>query len=137
MKKVRFMNRKKIIVLTLFLAIAIAPFLYVHINKMIYVHRVTNDLVNVKGYKIEEIQSVRGVWGIKGPPFFAVVVFKDEPLVEYIYFAHNQVLQSSYHITDQGKKQGITEADLKHWVPFVPNHSGSSDSVLPVAFLID
>ncbi|MFC5651134.1 DUF3139 domain-containing protein [Paenibacillus solisilvae] len=79
---------------------------------------VTNYLIEEKGYTAEEIQSVKGVWGIKLPAFYAVVVFKDEPFVEYIYFAHNAVHQFEYRLSDEGKQKGINEADLKHFVPY-------------------
>ncbi|MFC3886245.1 hypothetical protein ACFOU2_23250 [Bacillus songklensis] len=63
-------------------------------------------------------KSILGIWGVKLPSFYAVVVvFKDEPYVEYIYFAHNDILQFDHRITDEGRKQGITESDLKHYVP--------------------
>jgi len=84
---------------------------------MIYAQRVTNYLMDVNGYKKEDIKLVEGVWGIKLPSFYVVVVFADEPYVEYTYFAHNSVLQFSYTINEDGKRKGITEADLKHYVP--------------------
>jgi predicted glycosyl hydrolase (DUF1957 family) len=105
-------------VLFIIIGLSITPFLYVQINKKIYENRVANYLEEEKGYKAEELKSVKGVWGIKLPAFYAIVVFKNEPLVEYIYFAHNHVLQFEYRITDEGKKSGITETDLKHYIPF-------------------
>jgi hypothetical protein len=57
------------------------------------------------------------VWGIKLPAFYAVVVFRDEPFIEYIYFAHNNVHQFEYRISNEGKQAGITQADLKHFDP--------------------
>lgn len=112
-------TRKFIItsVLVFSLGLIVTPFLYIQINKMVYDSRVTNYLIEEKGYKAEDIKSVKGVWGIKLPPFYAVVVFNDEPFVEYIYFAHNDVLQFGYRISDEGKQKGITEADLNHYVP--------------------
>lgn len=95
----------------------LTPFVYVQINKMIYDYRVTNYLIEEAGYDKAELQSVKGVWGIKAPPFYAIVVFKDEPEIEYVYFAHNRVRQFSYRITDEGKQEGMTEADLQHFVP--------------------
>lgn len=51
------------------IAIVITPFLYVQINKVIYDQRVTNYLIDVKGYKTDDIKSVKGVWGVALPPF--------------------------------------------------------------------
>ncbi|MGC5327653.1 DUF3139 domain-containing protein [Brevibacillus sp. SYSU BS000544] len=113
----RFKKVMKISIWTILIGLFITPFLYVQINKMLYENRVTDYLVEVKGYKTEEIKSVEGVWGIKLPPFYTNVVFEDEPFVEYIYFAHNDVLQFEYRISDVGKKKGLTEADLKHHSP--------------------
>ncbi|MBU8878695.1 DUF3139 domain-containing protein [Bacillus sp. FJAT-29790] len=107
-----------IFVLLTILALVITPFLYVQINKMIYEKRVTNYLIEEAGYKAEEINSVEGIWGMKLPPFYATVVFKDEPFVEYIYFAHNDVQQFEYRINDEGKQKGVIETELKHYVPF-------------------
>ncbi|MDQ0888758.1 hypothetical protein QFZ81_003846 [Paenibacillus sp. V4I9] len=111
---------KKIIIISVWvfsLGLIATPFLYVAINKMLYDYRVTNYLIEEKGYRTEEIKSVKGVWGIKLPPFYAVVVFKDEPFVEYVYFAHrpNHILQFSYRITDV--EQQKAKSDLKHLVP--------------------
>ncbi|MBD2869062.1 DUF3139 domain-containing protein [Paenibacillus arenilitoris] len=107
-----------VMVLVFAFALVVTPYVYVQINKIVYDDRVTNYLIEEEGYKAEEIRSVKGVWGIKLPPFYAVVVFNDEPFVEYIYFAHNDVLQFGYGISDEGKQKGITEADLKHYVPY-------------------
>jgi hypothetical protein len=74
-------------------------------------------LLEDREYKQEEIKSVEAVWGVKLPPFYVVVVFEDEPEVEYIYFAHNKVLQFEYRMTEEGKQKGITEENLKHYVP--------------------
>lgn len=117
------MNKKTkmiILVISILLTLSIvAPFAYVQINKLIYAHRVTAFLLEEQNYKREEIKSVKGVWGIKLPSFYAVVVFIDEPNVEYVYFAHNDVKQFSYRLTQEGLKKGkeITEKDLKHYVP--------------------
>ena len=46
------------------------------------------------------------------PTFFWKVVFENEPYIEYIYFAHNDVIQFEYLITEEGKQKGITENDL-------------------------
>ncbi len=102
------------------LALVLSPFVYVQANKFIYASKVRHFLLDEQGYKPEEIKSVTGVWGIKLPPFFVVVVFADEPEVEYIYFAHNKLMQFEHRISDEGKKRGITEispSKLKHYVP--------------------
>ncbi|MFC3749959.1 DUF3139 domain-containing protein [Paenibacillus sp. GCM10012306] len=90
---------------------------YVQVNKIVYANRVTNYLIEEKKYSREEIASVKGVWGIKLPPFYSVVIFKDEPDVEYVYFAHNEVLQFSHRSIQEGRENGITESELKHYVP--------------------
>ena len=81
-------NKKKFIIIwTLIIVIVITPFIYVQGNKIIYKKRVMNYLVEEKGYKEIEIKSIKGIWGVKLPPFYSVVIFEDEPYVEYIYFA--------------------------------------------------
>lgn len=102
--------------ITLILLI-LTPFIYVKANKMIYAHRVTTYLTEQKHYSPDEIESVEGVWSVKLPPFLAVVKFKDEPDVEYIYFAHNDVIQSSHRISEEAQKSGKTKSDLKHFAP--------------------
>ena len=81
---------------------------------IIYANKVTNYLLNEQHYKKNEIKSVKGIWGIKLPSFYTVVVFENEPYVEYIYFAHNNVMQSSHSVTEEGKQLGITDSDLKN-----------------------
>ena len=54
---------------------------------------------------------------MKLPAFYSVVTFKNEPEVEYIYFAHNDVFQYSYQLTDEGQRDGINEEDLKNYNP--------------------
>ncbi|MBO8173318.1 MAG: DUF3139 domain-containing protein [Bacillaceae bacterium] len=93
--------------------LVLVPFLYIQINKIVYEKRVTDYLIEEKGYRGEDIQSVTGKWGFKLPPFYTEVVFRDEPDVAYIYFAHNDVKQFDYHIPDE-EKQGISESALKH-----------------------
>ncbi|WP_145320022.1 DUF3139 domain-containing protein [Paenibacillus xylanexedens] len=113
-------KRKKIISLIILITLAIlvaTPFVYVKVNKMIYAHRVTEYLIEEKKYTPAEIESVQGVWSIKLPPFLAIVKFKDEPDVEYIYFAHNDVLQVSHRISEEAQKKGKTKSKLKHFVP--------------------
>ncbi|MEJ8547039.1 DUF3139 domain-containing protein [Brevibacillus borstelensis] len=114
MGRTKLAKAGSIISIILVIGLFLAPFIYVQASKAIYAHRVTKYLVEEQGYKPEEIQSVTGVWGVKLPPFFAVVVFQDEPFVEYIYFAHNKVIQADCRITEEGKKNGLTEAGLKH-----------------------
>jgi hypothetical protein len=106
-----------IIIGTLVAILVVTPVVYVQVNKIIYANRVTNYLIVEGKYNREEIASVKGVWGIKLPSFYAVVIFKDEPDVEYVYFAHNEVLQFSYRLTEEGRENGITESELKHYVP--------------------
>lgn len=115
------MNKKKryifITVAVLLVMLIVSPFLYVQANKFIYAHRVTEYLIEKKGYAKDEIASVQGVWSVKLPPFLVIVKFKDEPDVEYIYFAHAGVLQSSHRISDEAIQRGKTKSDLKHFAP--------------------
>lgn len=113
-------RRIKIFIIIVIMILVITPFVYVQANKMIYKNRVTNYLLETQNYSEEEIESVKGIWGVKLPSFFAVVIFKDEPNVEYVYFAHNEVLQFDYRLTKEETKRGITVSDLKHYVPLDP-----------------
>ncbi|MEK5163917.1 DUF3139 domain-containing protein [Paenibacillus sp. FSL R5-0527] len=102
----------------LLIMLVATPFVYVQANKIIYAQRVTHYLLEEQHYAKSDIKSVKGVWGIKMPAFYAVVTFKDEPYVEYVYFAHNEVLQFNYRLTKEGQEKGITKTDLKHYVPY-------------------
>ncbi|MCM3273592.1 DUF3139 domain-containing protein [Paenibacillus elgii] len=109
------MRKLKKVMLVMLIGLILTPFVYVQLNKVIYANKVKKYLVEKQNYKENEIKSVKGVWGIKLPPFYATVVFEDEPYVEYIYFAHNDVLQFRYNITEEGNNKGITQSDLKHY----------------------
>lgn len=95
----------------------LTPVVYVQVNKILYANRVSAYLTDIKGYTKEEISAVKGVWSIKAPPFLVQVEFRDEPGVEYTYFAHDGVLQFSYRITPEGRENGFREARLKHVDP--------------------
>lgn len=97
--------------------LVITLFVYVQANKMICKNRVTNYLLETQNYSEEEIEVVKGVWGFKLPSFFAVVIFKDEPNVEYVYFAHDEVVQFDPRLKQEGIERGGNIADLKHYVP--------------------
>ncbi|MBE1553839.1 hypothetical protein H4683_000913 [Filibacter limicola] len=74
-------------------------------------------LIEEKGFVKEDIESIEGKWG-KLPAFYAIVTFKNEPDVEYTYFAHdNDIFQFSYKITDKGGDEGIVEGNLKNYYP--------------------
>ncbi|MFB6367678.1 DUF3139 domain-containing protein [Paenibacillus elgii] len=109
------MRKLKKVMLVMLIGLILTPFVYVQLNKVIYANKVTKYLLEKQNYKENEIKSVKGIWGIKLPPFYATVVFEDEPYVEYIYFAHNDVLQFGYNITEEGRNRGITQSDLKHY----------------------
>lgn len=111
------MKKIRIALLVLFVLVLLSPFVYVQANKMIYAKKVNAYLLEEERYSKDEIQSVRGVWGVKLPPFYVVVVFKDEPDVEYIYFAHDTIMQFEYRLTPEGKTRGITRSKLKHYIP--------------------
>lgn len=108
----------RITLLVILIGIVIVPIVSIQANKYIYKNRVTTFLIEEKGFEKEDIESVEGVWGFKLPVFYAIVTFKNEPYVEYIYFAHdNDVFQFNYQITDEGQKKGIKEEDLKNYNP--------------------
>jgi len=106
---------KKMMLVVILIAVILTPFIYVQANKMIYTNRVSRYLVETEKIPLDQIQSVTGVWSKKLPAFCAVVVFKDEPEVEYIYFAHNGVMQFGYNLTEEGKQKGIEKSELKHY----------------------
>ncbi|GED70144.1 hypothetical protein BRE01_38460 [Brevibacillus reuszeri] len=105
---------KRYIWLVVLLALVLTPFVYVQANKMIYADRVMEHLLKKEKILPEQIQSVTGEWSKKLPAFCAIVVFTDEPEVEYVYFAHNEVIQFGYRLTEEGKQQGLQEQNLKH-----------------------
>lgn len=109
-------------VLLIFMAIiiitvVITPVIYVQVNKYKYADRVTSYLLEEEKYSREEIESVKGVWGKKLPSFYTVVIFKDEPYVEYVYFAHNEIMQFDSRLTEEGEEKGVVLSNLKHIVP--------------------
>lgn len=108
----------RITLLVLLIGIIIVPIITIQTNKFIYKNRVSNFLIEEEGIEKEDIESIRGKWGVKLPPYYVIVTFKNEPEVEYIYFAHgNDVFQFNYKLTDEGKKKGIKEGDLKNFNP--------------------
>jgi uncharacterized protein YxeA len=111
------MKKIRIALLVLLVLVLLSPFVYVQVNKMIYAKKVNAYLLEEERYSKDEIQSVKGVWGVKLPSFYVVVVFKDEPDVEYIYFAHDTIMQFEYRLTPEGKTRGITRSKLKHYIP--------------------
>lgn len=106
-----------ILMAIIIITVVITPVIYVQVNKYKYANRVTHYLLKEQEYSSEEIESVKGVWGKKLPSFYTVVIFKDEPDVEYVYFAHNEILQFDYRLTEEGEVKGITKSKLKHYVP--------------------
>jgi hypothetical protein len=104
-----------IIICVFIIGIVLTPFIYVQVNKVVYKNKVMDYLIQDKGYQQEEILSVEGVWGMKLPPFYSVVVFENEPYIEYIYFAHNEIMQFEYRLIDEGKQKGISVKDLKNY----------------------
>lgn len=109
-------NYKTIVVIILLLLILVY-FIKVQMTKTTYEERVNSFLVDEQGYDKKEIKSIKVKWGFKLPSFYTIVIFEDEPFVEYIYFAHNGVKQFEYVLTEEGKERGIIESDLKHYVP--------------------
>ncbi|MCZ8534885.1 DUF3139 domain-containing protein [Psychrobacillus psychrodurans] len=108
----------KITLLSILAGLVIVPLVSIQANKYIYKNRVTTYLIEEKGFEKDDIESVEGKWGFKLPAYYAVVTFKNEPYVEYTYFAHDKdVFQFNYNITDTGQKEGIKEEDLKNYNP--------------------
>ncbi|KOO51702.1 DUF3139 domain-containing protein [Viridibacillus arvi] len=116
------LNKKVKIILFIFLllicAVFFAAYLKIEITKTEYEKRVTSYLVDEKGYEKKYIKSVDGIYGVKMPPFYVIVVFEDEPYVKYIYYAHNGVNQMEYVLTEEAKKSNIDKSDLKNYDPF-------------------
>jgi len=105
----------KITFLVILIGLVIVPLVSIQANKYIYKNRVTTYLIEEKGFEKKDIESIEGKWGLKLPAYYAVVTFKNEPYVEYTYFAHdNDVFQFNYNITEEGQKEGIKEEDLKN-----------------------
>ncbi len=110
-------NVQSIIASIIVVSIILTPFIYVQVNKRIYANRVNRYLVEEKHYRKDEIQSVRGVWGKKLPSFYAVAVFKDEPQVEYVYFAHDDIIQFGFSSPNAKDGVELQPKDVKHYEP--------------------
>lgn len=83
---------------------------------MKFAYKVSEYLIEEKGYKKEDITSIEGIWGKKMPAFYVVVIFKNEPNIEYSYFAHGKVRQFEFRTLD-GSTVAMDElknADLKY-----------------------
>ncbi|KOO49121.1 DUF3139 domain-containing protein [Viridibacillus arvi] len=115
------LNKKVKIILFIFLviicAVFFAAYLKIEITKTEYEKRVTSYLLDEKGYEKKDIKSVDGIYGVKLPPFYVIVVFEDEPYVKYIYFAHDGVNQIEYILTEEAIKSNINKSDLKNYDP--------------------
>ncbi|MEK4386185.1 DUF3139 domain-containing protein [Solibacillus sp. FSL W7-1464] len=110
------MPKKLKAVLLIPIFIILTRFIYIEANELIYANRVTDYLLDELQYDQSEIASVEGVYGFKMPKFYTVVVFTNEPYIEYIYFAHERVLQFEYQIIDE-EFEGITKDDLCNYDP--------------------
>ncbi|MFE6166928.1 DUF3139 domain-containing protein [Viridibacillus arvi] len=115
------LSKKVKIILFIFLvlicAVFFAAYLKIEITKTEYEKRVTSYLLDEKGYEKKDIKSVDGIYGVKLPPFYVIVVFEDEPYVKYTYFAHNEVHQFEYILTEEAIKKNINKSDLKNYDP--------------------
>lgn len=113
---------KKVIIILLMLLVLICGIFFIHLKientKTEFEKRVTSYLVDEKGYEKKELKSVEGIYGVKLPPYYVVVVFEDEPYVKYIYYAHDGVIQMVYFLTNEAIKLNINKSDLKHYYPF-------------------
>jgi hypothetical protein len=104
------------------IGIITVPVITIQTNTYIYKNRVSKYLMEEEGIEKEDIESLKGKWGFMLPPYYVIVTFKNEPKVEYIYFAHdNDVFQFNYKLTDEGQKEGIKEEDLKNFNPRYKN----------------
>ena len=110
------MNKHLKIVAILVLGLILARFIYIEVNKNIYKNRVTDYLLQEVGYDESEIASVEGVYGFKMPEFYGVVIFTNEPYVEYLYFAHGKVSQYEYQIIDSQYDE-LSQDELKNYDP--------------------
>ena len=93
--------------------ILLSPFIYLEVNKKLYENKVTDYLTEEQGYNKEDLTSVDGVFVFKTPNFYVTVVFENEPYVEYIYFAYEEVTQFDYEIVDAAY-EGLSKEDLKN-----------------------
>ena len=111
-------KRSKVVIFIaiLVLALIFARFIYIEVNKSIYKNRVSDYLITEMGYDESEIAKVEGVYGFKMPEFYVAVVFKNEPYVEYLYFAHGRVSQYEYQIIDSQYKN-LSQDELKNYEP--------------------
>ncbi|RAV05551.1 DUF3139 domain-containing protein [Paenibacillus sp. YN15] len=105
------------LMLIIIIVLLLSPVIYVQANKWIYANRVTQYLVKEKNYSKAEIQSVKGVWGVKLPAFYVVVTFEEEPEVEYTYYAHDRVLQMGYTLKNGGTPAEADGAGLRYYEP--------------------
>ena len=112
------MRKLRKIIVVFFVLFIIVTFITVQIIKNTHEERVNDYLLDEQGYDQGEIKEIKVKWGFKLPPFYTIVIFKDEPYVEYVYFSHNGVKQFEYVITEEGEKRGVIESELKHYVPF-------------------
>lgn len=104
-------------VVVILIVLVLTPIIAIQANKYIYKNRVSTYLIEEKGFAKEDIESIEGKWG-KLPTFYVIVTFKNEPSVNYTYFAHsNDVFQFSYEISDEGRDEGIVEENLKNYTP--------------------
>lgn len=104
-------------VFVIIIALVLTPIVAIQANKYIYKKRVSTYLIEEKGFAKKDIELIEGKWG-KLPTFYVIVVFKNEPNVEYTYFAHsNDVFQFSYEISNEGLAEGIMEENLKNYHP--------------------
>jgi hypothetical protein len=117
MKMNRGKNIRSILLSIIAASIILTPIIYVQANKRIYANRVTRYLVEEKHYRKDEIQSVKGVWGKKLPSFYAVAIFKDEPQVEYDYFAHADISQFGFRAVGAVTGVELQQKDVKHYEP--------------------
>ena len=78
-------------------------------TKTEYEKRVTSYLVDEKEYDKNELELVTGLYGVKSPPYYVMVIFKDEPYAQYFYYAHNGVEQYDFRLSNEAAEKGILD----------------------------
>jgi len=82
-KSGEILSKKTIIILFMFLVL-ICGILFINLKikntKTEYEKRVTSYLVDEKGYEKKEIKSVEGIYGVKLPSYYVVVILKMNPM---------------------------------------------------------
>lgn len=113
-----YIKRKYIIAIcvsAIVLSLVLTRFVYANYTEYIYAERVRHYLLEEMKYDMKEIKEIKGIYGGKLPSCIVTVTFRDEPYLEYIYYAHNGIFQASFRMIDQDFEKQITRKKLKHY----------------------